>query len=123
MSASTQQTMNNLSDCPSNLKEAIDWVLRVTEKDNGNGNESTDLAKAVENLIKEVLGDNGEHVKDVLGTKNNDGQFEETNQSTLVMKLVENGGTGRCNGHTSCYGTGDNICCLINKLGDVLKNF
>ncbi|GIX64865.1 variant erythrocyte surface antigen-1 family protein [Babesia caballi] len=41
-----------LTDCPSNLKEAIDWILRVTGKDGqggGNGNE-THLAQAVANL-------------------------------------------------------------------------
>ncbi|GIX62606.1 variant erythrocyte surface antigen-1 family protein [Babesia caballi] len=41
-----------LTDCPSNLKEAIDWILRVTGKDgqgNGDGNE-TKLAKAITEL-------------------------------------------------------------------------
>ncbi|GIX63605.1 variant erythrocyte surface antigen-1 family protein [Babesia caballi] len=38
-------------DCPSNLKDAIVWILRVTGKDGGgDGNKSEALAKAVVNL-------------------------------------------------------------------------
>ncbi|GIX61417.1 variant erythrocyte surface antigen-1 family protein [Babesia caballi] len=40
-----------LLDCPSNLKEAIDWILRVTGKDGGQGGDkSAELAKAVVGL-------------------------------------------------------------------------
>ncbi|GIX61118.1 variant erythrocyte surface antigen-1 family protein [Babesia caballi] len=40
-------------DCPSNLKEAIDWILRVTGKDGGGGGDNTRyLAKAVKDLIE-----------------------------------------------------------------------
>ncbi|GIX62568.1 variant erythrocyte surface antigen-1 family protein [Babesia caballi] len=41
-------------DCPSNLKEAIDWILRVTGKDtvsSGDNNGTAGLAKAVQELI------------------------------------------------------------------------
>ncbi|GIX62509.1 variant erythrocyte surface antigen-1 family protein [Babesia caballi] len=42
----------SLTDCPSNLKEAIDWILRVTGKDGGSGgNGSSGLATAVNALI------------------------------------------------------------------------
>ncbi|GIX64967.1 variant erythrocyte surface antigen-1 family protein [Babesia caballi] len=42
----------SLTDCPSNLKEAIDWILRVTGKDTANGeNKAADLAKAIQELI------------------------------------------------------------------------
>ncbi|GIX65481.1 variant erythrocyte surface antigen-1 family protein [Babesia caballi] len=47
----------NLSfDCPSNLKEAIDWILRVTGKDGGGGGQSgTDaLAGEVKKLLSDV---------------------------------------------------------------------
>ncbi|GIX61868.1 variant erythrocyte surface antigen-1 family protein [Babesia caballi] len=38
-------------DCPSNLKEAIDWMLRVTGKDGGQGGDkSQDLARAITEL-------------------------------------------------------------------------
>ncbi|GIX65697.1 variant erythrocyte surface antigen-1 family protein [Babesia caballi] len=42
-----------LTDCPSNLKEAIDWILRVTNKDGGNSggsDKSQDLARAITEL-------------------------------------------------------------------------
>ncbi|GIX61157.1 variant erythrocyte surface antigen-1 family protein [Babesia caballi] len=42
-----------LTDCPSNLKEAIDWILRVTGKDGGSSG-TKDLAAAVTGLLKEV---------------------------------------------------------------------
>ncbi|GIX61474.1 variant erythrocyte surface antigen-1 family protein [Babesia caballi] len=44
----------SLSDCPSNLKQAIDWILRVTGKDGGVGGDSggaDGLATAVNALI------------------------------------------------------------------------
>ncbi|GIX62255.1 variant erythrocyte surface antigen-1 family protein [Babesia caballi] len=41
------------SDCPSNLKEAIDWILRVTGKDGGQ-NGTQQLAGAVKELLKDV---------------------------------------------------------------------
>ncbi|GIX61539.1 variant erythrocyte surface antigen-1 family protein [Babesia caballi] len=48
----------SLTDCPSNLKEAIDWILRVTGKDGGNGGSGQDgtqqLAGAVEKLLDGV---------------------------------------------------------------------
>ncbi|GIX63937.1 variant erythrocyte surface antigen-1 family protein [Babesia caballi] len=41
--------------CPSNLKEAIDWILRVTGKDGGTSKSgTTELAGAVEKLLKDV---------------------------------------------------------------------
>ncbi|GIX62473.1 variant erythrocyte surface antigen-1 family protein [Babesia caballi] len=45
------------SDCPSNLKEAIDWILRVTGKDGGGDSDGTAaLTKAVKSLLNEVNG-------------------------------------------------------------------
>ncbi|GIX62290.1 variant erythrocyte surface antigen-1 family protein [Babesia caballi] len=41
----------SLTDCPSNLKEAIDWILRVTSKDGGSGPGGTQqLAQAITKL-------------------------------------------------------------------------
>ncbi|GIX65421.1 variant erythrocyte surface antigen-1, alpha subunit [Babesia caballi] len=66
-----------LTDCPSNLKEAIDWILRVTGKDgqdNGQGNTAiTALTKEVQKLLEEVkgadagLGEQIDKVKNALG--------------------------------------------------------
>ncbi|GIX65463.1 variant erythrocyte surface antigen-1 family protein [Babesia caballi] len=46
----------SLTDCPSNLKEAIDWILRVTGKDGGSSgdNGTQQLAKAVSALLEGV---------------------------------------------------------------------
>ncbi|GIX62400.1 variant erythrocyte surface antigen-1 family protein [Babesia caballi] len=71
----------NLSfGCPSNLKEAIDWILRVTGKDGGGGgNGTTDLTDAVENLLEGVRSSSSElestleKIKEALKTQNNDG--------------------------------------------------
>ncbi|GIX62993.1 uncharacterized protein BcabD6B2_24280 [Babesia caballi] len=42
-------------DCPSNLKEAVDWILRVTGKDGGGSGNGTDaLAEKVQKLLEEV---------------------------------------------------------------------
>ncbi|GIX66084.1 variant erythrocyte surface antigen-1 family protein [Babesia caballi] len=47
-----------LTDCPSNLKEAIDWILRVTGKDGGQGGDNTSkLAVAVRGLLEEAYQD------------------------------------------------------------------
>ncbi|GIX64969.1 variant erythrocyte surface antigen-1 family protein [Babesia caballi] len=47
-----------LLDCPSNLKEAIDWILRVTGKDGGGGDNggTAALTNNVKELLKEVKG-------------------------------------------------------------------
>ncbi|GIX63405.1 variant erythrocyte surface antigen-1 family protein [Babesia caballi] len=53
MSAGTSG--KQLTDCPSNLKEAIDWILRVTGKDGQRGGDSTKgLADAFEKLLQGV---------------------------------------------------------------------
>ncbi|GIX65931.1 variant erythrocyte surface antigen-1 family protein [Babesia caballi] len=43
-------------DCPSNLKEAIDWILRVAGKDGGSGDNGaiTVLSQQVKKLLEEV---------------------------------------------------------------------
>ncbi|GIX62714.1 variant erythrocyte surface antigen-1 family protein [Babesia caballi] len=54
---SAPSTSKSLTDCPSNLKEAIDWILRVTGKDGGTDNGGTDaLTEQVKNLLSEVAG-------------------------------------------------------------------
>ncbi|GIX61449.1 variant erythrocyte surface antigen-1 family protein [Babesia caballi] len=66
-----------ITDCPSNLKEAIDWILRVTGKDAVNGGSSDgtkDLADAVEKLLEDVqsssnkLNETLSKIKGALGT-------------------------------------------------------
>ncbi|GIX65070.1 variant erythrocyte surface antigen-1 family protein [Babesia caballi] len=45
----------NLSfGCPSNLKEAIDWILRVTGKDGRGGDGTSDLTAQVKQLLEQV---------------------------------------------------------------------
>ncbi|GIX64379.1 variant erythrocyte surface antigen-1 family protein [Babesia caballi] len=74
-------------DCPSNPKQAIDWILRVAGKDGqSGGNDGTaSLAKAVKKLLEEVkgvdtgLGKEFEHVIGALGN----------GQSGLIGKLAE----------------------------------
>ncbi|GIX62601.1 uncharacterized protein BcabD6B2_20360 [Babesia caballi] len=45
----------SLTHCPSNLKQAIDWILRVTGKDGGGGDNTSDVAKAVQTLFHDAL--------------------------------------------------------------------
>ncbi|GIX64736.1 uncharacterized protein BcabD6B2_41710 [Babesia caballi] len=78
----------SLLDCPSNLKEAIDWTLRVTGKDgqtNGGGQNGTDaLSEEVKKLlgeVKECTSGTGVDVKNVIDALNgSDG---------LITKLAE----------------------------------
>ncbi|GIX61089.1 variant erythrocyte surface antigen-1 family protein [Babesia caballi] len=44
-----------LTDCPSNLKEAIDWILRVTGKDGQGSDNTRALAKAVKELLQSAV--------------------------------------------------------------------
>ncbi|ORM41386.1 uncharacterized protein BXIN_2496 [Babesia sp. Xinjiang] len=69
MAVQTTATSNakQLTECPTTLKEAIDWILRMSEKDkNGaqahSGN-TTELGKKVEELLKPVLNDLNEKAK------------------------------------------------------------
>ncbi|GIX62246.1 variant erythrocyte surface antigen-1 family protein [Babesia caballi] len=51
-------TEKDLTTCPSNLKEAIDWILRVTGKDGQGGRDNTAaLANAVKGLLEAELGE------------------------------------------------------------------
>ncbi|GIX64810.1 variant erythrocyte surface antigen-1 family protein [Babesia caballi] len=75
-------------DCPSNLKEAIDWILRVTGKDGGGGDNGaiTALTKEVQNLLQGVeeseskLSAEFTKVKQALNTDSG---------SSLITKLAE----------------------------------
>ncbi|GIX64159.1 variant erythrocyte surface antigen-1 family protein [Babesia caballi] len=83
----------SLFDCPCNLKEAIDWILRVTGKDGVGGTDGTnDLTEQVKNLLNEV--------KDVVPGLKKD-EFENV-KSALTQ------------------GKGDN---LITKLAEGLQQF
>ncbi|GIX62405.1 variant erythrocyte surface antigen-1 family protein [Babesia caballi] len=49
--------VDSLLDCPSNLKEAIDWILRVTGKDGDGDNDTKQLADAVKELLTSAIGE------------------------------------------------------------------
>ncbi|ORM39843.1 uncharacterized protein BXIN_0212 [Babesia sp. Xinjiang] len=88
-----------LADCPTNLKEAVDWLLRLTNKDGQGGrpNEGkiharqyhvflvavNELAKEVEKLLKEVQGfikaKDGKVLSNVLQALANDKLFTLSN--------------------------------------------
>ncbi|GIX62708.1 variant erythrocyte surface antigen-1 family protein [Babesia caballi] len=57
----------SLTDCPSNVKEAIDWILRVTGKDGG----GSDHTPALANAVKGQLEDAGKEVNGMI-TKNHE---------------------------------------------------
>ncbi|GIX64741.1 variant erythrocyte surface antigen-1 family protein [Babesia caballi] len=81
-SCSLIRSCRPLFDCPSNPKEAIDWILRVTGKDGqvtGGGDGTNDLTTQVKQLLKDVEGSGTEfgkeieQVKEALGTSGSDG--------------------------------------------------
>ncbi|GIX62383.1 variant erythrocyte surface antigen-1 family protein [Babesia caballi] len=83
----------SLADCPSNLKEAIDWILRVTGKDGQGSDNTRDLATAV----KEILGKAVEEVDGMISNRHKNGaelsQLKDglTRAVTWVEKDVEGG--------------------------------
>ncbi|GIX65325.1 variant erythrocyte surface antigen-1 family protein [Babesia caballi] len=62
---------NSFTDAPKNLKEAIDWILRVTGKDGdggGQGNTAIEgLSKEVKNLLDKDAGEVASGVLEVMG--------------------------------------------------------
>ncbi|GIX61341.1 extracellular matrix-binding ebh [Babesia caballi] len=76
-------------DCPSNLKEAIDWILRVTGRDGQDqSNQGTQAIQTLSNQVKKLLN----QVKDfVPGIKVE--EFEKVknalNNGDLITKLAE----------------------------------
>ncbi|GIX62163.1 variant erythrocyte surface antigen-1 family protein [Babesia caballi] len=76
-----------LTDCPSNLKEAIDWILRVTGKD-GQNSSSQDGTDALTKEVTKLL----DNVKDVDPGFKKDA-FEKVKQALdggqLITKLAE----------------------------------
>ncbi|GIX61394.1 variant erythrocyte surface antigen-1 family protein [Babesia caballi] len=117
----------NLGDCPSNLKEAIDWILRVTGRDGGTGGgtgsgNETILAQAVANLpdfneaikaaedkLKES-GNNGVNVSQALANIK-----ESTTLSNIIGKLAD--GLRTFIG----YGGGKGIADLVDPLQQLRK--
>ncbi|GIX64338.1 variant erythrocyte surface antigen-1 family protein [Babesia caballi] len=75
-------------DCPSNLKEAIDWALRVTGKDGGGGQDGTN---GLTTQVKELLGE-----VEVSDTGLSQQEFDKVTQALtpagsggLIAKLAE----------------------------------
>ncbi|GIX62727.1 variant erythrocyte surface antigen-1 family protein [Babesia caballi] len=80
-------------DCPSNLKEAIDWILRVTGKDTANGESKAPyLEKAVEKLLDGVqssspeLGSKLDAIKVALKTQSNNGIIDALDNGLAKFK-------------------------------------
>ncbi|GIX63911.1 uncharacterized protein BcabD6B2_33460 [Babesia caballi] len=94
----------SLTDCPSNLKEAIDWILRVTGKDGGGHSGTQHLAEAVSKLLDDVKDSSPElkktlkKIKEVLNPGGNNGLID--NLATGLAKFIgyENGGGNIGNG-------------------------
>ncbi|GIX64747.1 variant erythrocyte surface antigen-1 family protein [Babesia caballi] len=105
-----------LTECPSNLKEAIDWILRVTGKDGqsgvgGGGGDTAinDLTKQVQSLLSEVKGFGsglGAGFEKVIGALDGSGSG-----TGLIAKLAEGlqhfiGYDGSSNGAPKITGAG-----------------
>ncbi|GIX61267.1 variant erythrocyte surface antigen-1 family protein [Babesia caballi] len=90
-------------DCPSNLKEAIDWILRVTGKDtvsSGDNNGTAGLAKAVQELITKA---GIEQLKPPIKI----GETLIENLATGLAKFIGYGHNGiRSNNYKSAYDGG-----------------
>ncbi|GIX64579.1 uncharacterized protein BcabD6B2_40140 [Babesia caballi] len=86
-------TQRTLTDCPSNLKEAIDWILRVTGKDgqdSGNGTEG--LAKQVHGLIDGVIKNDSDNVlngKDADAIQKLSEWLGQSQNGEGIKKLIE----------------------------------
>ncbi|GIX66404.1 variant erythrocyte surface antigen-1 family protein [Babesia caballi] len=72
-------------DRPSNLKEAIDWIPRVTGKDGGGGDGTSKLAEAVKGLLSSVEGSESGLGKEIEQVKN----ALQSNGDTLIGKLAD----------------------------------
>ncbi|GIX62590.1 extracellular matrix-binding ebh [Babesia caballi] len=107
-------TGKQLTDCPSNLKEAIDWILRVTGKDGGGGggtNGTEQLADAVSKLSKDVkasspeLKEKLEKIEGALGTPST-GLIESL--ATGLATFIGYSGTNgiKSGSYKSTYGVG-----------------
>ncbi|GIX65455.1 variant erythrocyte surface antigen-1 family protein [Babesia caballi] len=100
----------SLFDCPSNLKEAIDWIVRVTGKDgqDGAGQNGTDaLTQQVKTLLESVKNSDsgvGHEIEKVIGALNGSGDG-------LIAKLADGlqqfiGYDGKSNGRPKLTGGG-----------------
>ncbi|GIX61398.1 variant erythrocyte surface antigen-1 family protein [Babesia caballi] len=58
--------VNPSFDCPSNLKEAIDWILRVTGKDGGGGHDAfPDFKQAIDAAVAKLQESEGDNANTV----------------------------------------------------------
>ncbi|GIX60641.1 uncharacterized protein BcabD6B2_00760 [Babesia caballi] len=87
-----------LTDCPSNLKEAIDWILRVTGKDGGGHSGTQHLAEAVSKLLDDVKDSSPElkktlkKIKEVLNPGGNNGLIDNlaTGLNAFMTSIYDN---------------------------------
>ncbi|GIX66144.1 variant erythrocyte surface antigen-1 family protein [Babesia caballi] len=85
--------VNLSSDCPSNLKEAIGWILRVTGKDGG----GSDYTRALAEAVKGLLGTAAKEVESLTSKSDGNGSEHTTLKEVLskakawVEKDVEGG--------------------------------
>ncbi|GIX64522.1 extracellular matrix-binding ebh [Babesia caballi] len=98
----------SLADCPSNLKEAIDWILRVTGKDGSGGGNIPALAKA----IKQVLSDAIRDAQNLPGGDRMNGDEFKKLWEGLLINLEDT---------TDAYTVGTNG--LIGNLAEGLRKF
>ncbi|GIX65238.1 variant erythrocyte surface antigen-1 family protein [Babesia caballi] len=76
----------SLTDCPSNLKEAIDWILRVTGKDGGGGNGTTELTNEVKKLLDSVKETDAVFSKELAQVRQ---ALDGSSGTNLITKLAE----------------------------------
>ncbi|GIX63091.1 variant erythrocyte surface antigen-1 family protein [Babesia caballi] len=98
-----------LTGCQSNLKEAIDWILRVSGKDGGGSDNTPALARAV----KELLGDAGKEVNSLSGSDrmNSDALQKLRDELSKAVTWVEE--------KTNVFATNG----PISRLGSALSKF
>ncbi|GIX62563.1 variant erythrocyte surface antigen-1 family protein [Babesia caballi] len=113
-------TPKQLTDCPSNLKEAIDWILRVTGKDGQSGKTNAEqLADAVTQLLKDVESSSSElestleKIKVALKTQSNTG----------IIDALGNGLNGFMTSIHDDYGDSKSVYDKLNgQLNSVVKH-
>ncbi|GFE54572.1 variant erythrocyte surface antigen alpha subunit, putative [Babesia ovis] len=119
MSYGTQRRKSQLTECPTSFKEAVDWILRITEKDGQNYGISTSRSKGDQHIFHVDVGDSkglGEAIWTVAATLPNDGQppFQD-----VWSELDNNTASATTVGEHVI----DHIDVLINGLSDRLAKF
>ncbi|CDR96452.1 hypothetical protein BBBOND_0303560 [Babesia bigemina] len=78
-----------LTDCPENLREAIDWLIQIRHGNGKDGDGLDELAKALQQVIDEAIDKADEYLKKKVGEADKLSAADPKRSEDIKMEIVE----------------------------------